>query len=186
MMSLSARHCIKQIKMTLVLLIKRENEMVFVGDYMPYMIVEERESYLHWLTSTILLELIINLKRIFFNSVMLCLDPAGLALFCCMPTTLSSGVALTQACLLFFSFKVVAIDDNLSIDGRLWPQLAGGNSALALAMTLISNLLGILIVSYNIFFVGVLSDNIYRFSEQESCARYYLIYFYSVAFSLLL
>ncbi|KDO47069.1 hypothetical protein CISIN_1g023071mg [Citrus sinensis] len=46
----------------------------------------------------------------------------GLALFSCMPTTLSSGVALTH--------------------------LAGGNSALALAMTIISNLLGIMIVSY--------------------------------------
>ncbi|KAJ4977619.1 hypothetical protein NE237_008399 [Protea cynaroides] len=44
----------------------------------------------------------------------------GLAIFSCMPTTLSSGVALTQ--------------------------LVGGNSALALAMTVISNLLGILIV----------------------------------------
>ncbi|KAH9704535.1 putative sodium/metabolite cotransporter BASS4 [Citrus sinensis] len=44
----------------------------------------------------------------------------GLALFSCMPTTLSSGVALTH--------------------------LAGGNSALALAMTIISNLLGIMIV----------------------------------------
>ncbi|XP_010554509.1 PREDICTED: probable sodium/metabolite cotransporter BASS4, chloroplastic [Tarenaya hassleriana] len=44
----------------------------------------------------------------------------GLAIFSCMPTTLSSGVALTH--------------------------LAGGNSALALAMTLISNLLGILII----------------------------------------
>ncbi|KAJ8754500.1 hypothetical protein K2173_005661 [Erythroxylum novogranatense] len=48
----------------------------------------------------------------------------GLALFCCMPTTLSSGVALTQ--------------------------LAGGNSALALAMTVISNLIGILIVPFSI------------------------------------
>ncbi|RZB86739.1 putative sodium/metabolite cotransporter BASS4, chloroplastic isoform B [Glycine soja] len=46
----------------------------------------------------------------------------GLAIFACMPTTLSSGVALTQ--------------------------LAGGNSALALAMTVISNMLGILINSY--------------------------------------
>ncbi|XP_057742619.1 probable sodium/metabolite cotransporter BASS4, chloroplastic isoform X2 [Arachis stenosperma] len=44
----------------------------------------------------------------------------GLAMFNCMPTTLSSGVALTQ--------------------------LAGGNSALALAMTVISNMLGIFIV----------------------------------------
>ncbi|KAI5078212.1 hypothetical protein GOP47_0005883 [Adiantum capillus-veneris] len=41
----------------------------------------------------------------------------GLALFCCMPTTLSSGVLLTQA--------------------------AGANTALALSLTLISNLLGI-------------------------------------------
>lgn len=48
----------------------------------------------------------------------------GLAIFSCMPTTLSSGVALTR--------------------------LAGGNSALALAMTLISNLLGILIVPFSI------------------------------------
>ncbi|XP_076926729.1 putative sodium/metabolite cotransporter BASS4, chloroplastic [Bidens hawaiensis] len=48
----------------------------------------------------------------------------GLALFCCMPTTLSSGVALTR--------------------------LAGGNSALALAMTVISNLLGILFVPFSI------------------------------------
>ncbi|EES18708.1 hypothetical protein BDA96_09G250700 [Sorghum bicolor] len=44
----------------------------------------------------------------------------GLAIFCCMPTTLSSGVILTQ--------------------------LVGGNSALALAMTVSSNLLGIIIV----------------------------------------
>ncbi|XP_010912271.1 probable sodium/metabolite cotransporter BASS4, chloroplastic isoform X2 [Elaeis guineensis] len=44
----------------------------------------------------------------------------GLAIFCCMPTTLSSGVALTR--------------------------LAAGNAALALAMTVISNLLGIMIV----------------------------------------
>ncbi|CAK7325247.1 unnamed protein product [Dovyalis caffra] len=50
----------------------------------------------------------------------------GLALFCCMPTTLSSGVALTQR----------------SSYAACW-----GNSALALAMTVISNLLGILIVS---------------------------------------
>ncbi|KAK3029255.1 hypothetical protein RJ639_039100 [Escallonia herrerae] len=48
----------------------------------------------------------------------------GLAIFSCMPTTLSSGVALTR--------------------------LAGGNSALALAMTLISSLLGILIVPFTI------------------------------------
>ncbi|MCO5554422.1 hypothetical protein L7F22_007952 [Adiantum nelumboides] len=41
----------------------------------------------------------------------------GLALFCCMPTTLSSGVFLTQE--------------------------AGANTALALSLTLISNLLGI-------------------------------------------
>ncbi|CAN0900586.1 Probable sodium/metabolite cotransporter BASS4, chloroplastic [Linum grandiflorum] len=49
---------------------------------------------------------------------------SGLAIFCCMPTTLSSGVALTQ--------------------------LAGGNSALALAMTVISSLLGILMVPFSI------------------------------------
>ncbi|XP_077241254.1 sodium Bile acid symporter family [Tasmannia lanceolata] len=48
----------------------------------------------------------------------------GLAIFCCMPTTLSSGVALTQ--------------------------LVGGNSALALAMTVMSNLLGILIVPFSL------------------------------------
>ncbi|XP_061376095.1 probable sodium/metabolite cotransporter BASS4, chloroplastic isoform X1 [Gastrolobium bilobum] len=48
----------------------------------------------------------------------------GLAIFSCMPTTLSSGVALTQ--------------------------LAGGNSALALAMTVVSNLLGIFIVPLSI------------------------------------
>ncbi|CAI0544292.1 unnamed protein product [Linum tenue] len=46
----------------------------------------------------------------------------GLALFSCMPTTLSSGVALTQ--------------------------LVGGNSALALTMTVISNLLGIITVPF--------------------------------------
>ncbi|GLT88750.1 hypothetical protein SLE2022_067610 [Rubroshorea leprosula] len=48
----------------------------------------------------------------------------GLAIFSCMPTTLSSGVALTQ--------------------------LAGGNSALALAMTVISNMLGILIIPFSV------------------------------------
>ncbi|KAI3923547.1 hypothetical protein MKW92_028709 [Papaver armeniacum] len=48
----------------------------------------------------------------------------GLAVFSCMPTTLSSGVALTQ--------------------------LAGGNTALALAITVISNLIGILTVPLSI------------------------------------
>ncbi|KAK9735172.1 hypothetical protein RND81_04G188400 [Saponaria officinalis] len=48
----------------------------------------------------------------------------GLAIFACMPTSLSSGVSLTQ--------------------------LAGGNFALALAMTVISNLLGILIVPFTV------------------------------------
>ncbi|XP_039133517.1 probable sodium/metabolite cotransporter BASS4, chloroplastic isoform X4 [Dioscorea cayenensis subsp. rotundata] len=48
----------------------------------------------------------------------------GVAVFCCMPTTLSSGIALTQ--------------------------LAGGNSALALAMTVISNMLGIMIVPFSL------------------------------------
>lgn len=44
----------------------------------------------------------------------------GLAMFCCMPTTLSSGVTLTQ--------------------------LVGGNAALALGLTVASNLLGIITV----------------------------------------
>ncbi|KAJ4793686.1 Sodium/bile acid cotransporter 7 [Rhynchospora pubera] len=44
----------------------------------------------------------------------------GVAIFSCMPTTLSSGVTLTQ--------------------------LVGGNSALALGMTVVSNLLGIIVV----------------------------------------
>ncbi|OVA03572.1 putative sodium bile acid cotransporter [Macleaya cordata] len=48
----------------------------------------------------------------------------GLAIFSCMPTTLSSGVALTQ--------------------------LVGGNSALALAITVISNLFGILTVPFSL------------------------------------
>ncbi|KAK1416568.1 hypothetical protein QVD17_32359 [Tagetes erecta] len=48
----------------------------------------------------------------------------GLALYNCMPTAISSGVALTR--------------------------LAGGNSALALAMTVLSSLLGILIVPFSI------------------------------------
>eukprot|EP00249_Psilotum_nudum_P019430 c27250_g1_i2 orf=365-1657(+) len=48
----------------------------------------------------------------------------GMAIFCCVPTTLSAGVTLTQ--------------------------LAGGNSALALALTLISNLLGVFTVPFMI------------------------------------
>lgn len=48
----------------------------------------------------------------------------GLALFCCVPTTLSSGVSLTQ--------------------------VAGANTALALSLTLISNLLGILTMPFMI------------------------------------
>ncbi|XP_027163949.1 probable sodium/metabolite cotransporter BASS4, chloroplastic isoform X2 [Coffea eugenioides] len=66
----------------------------------------------------------------FFSKVILLLKlqpqefVTGLAIFCCMPTTLSSGIALTR--------------------------LAGGNSALALAMTVISNLLGILIIPFSI------------------------------------
>lgn len=48
----------------------------------------------------------------------------GLALFCCMPTTLSSGVTLSQ--------------------------VAGANTALALSLTLISNLLGILTIPFMI------------------------------------
>ncbi|KAI3987136.1 hypothetical protein MKX01_036926 [Papaver californicum] len=66
----------------------------------------------------------------FFSKVVLQLQLApqefvtGLAVFSCMPTTLSSGVALTQ--------------------------LAGGNTALALAITVISNLIGILTVPLSI------------------------------------
>nr|GEX80247.1 probable sodium/metabolite cotransporter BASS4, chloroplastic [Tanacetum cinerariifolium] len=48
----------------------------------------------------------------------------GLALYNCMPTSISSGVSLAK--------------------------LAGGNSALALAMTVLSNLLGILIVPFSV------------------------------------
>ncbi|KAL8158489.1 hypothetical protein V2J09_000026 [Rumex salicifolius] len=48
----------------------------------------------------------------------------GLAIFSCMPTTLTSGVALTQ--------------------------IVGGNSALALALTVMSNTLGILVVSSSV------------------------------------
>lgn len=48
----------------------------------------------------------------------------GLALYNCMPTAISSGVALTR--------------------------LAGGNSALALALTVLSSLLGIMIVPFSI------------------------------------
>ncbi|CAM8895636.1 unnamed protein product [Rhodiola kirilowii] len=56
----------------------------------------------------------------------------GLAIFCCVPTTLSSGVALTQ--------------------------LVGGNSALALSLTVVSNLFGILTVPFwvsNLLATGV-------------------------------
>uniref|UniRef100_A0A1D1ZJ19 Probable sodium/metabolite cotransporter BASS4, chloroplastic n=1 Tax=Anthurium amnicola TaxID=1678845 RepID=A0A1D1ZJ19_9ARAE len=53
----------------------------------------------------------------------------GLAIFCCMPTTLSSGITLTQ--------------------------LVRGNSALALALTVLSNLLGILLVPFSLSnFIG--------------------------------
>ncbi|KAI7758055.1 hypothetical protein M8C21_017361 [Ambrosia artemisiifolia] len=66
-----------------------------------------------------------NLSRIILQ---LHLQPqefvTGLALFSCMPTTLSSGVALTR--------------------------LAGGNAALALAMTVTSSLLAILILPFSI------------------------------------
>ncbi|CBI28336.3 hypothetical protein VitviT2T_009080 [Vitis vinifera] len=64
----------------------------------------------------------------FFSKIILQIQLApqefvtGLAIFSCMPTTLSSGVALTQ--------------------------LVCGNAALALAMTVMSNLLGILIVPF--------------------------------------
>nr|GEY63405.1 probable sodium/metabolite cotransporter BASS4, chloroplastic [Tanacetum cinerariifolium] len=66
-----------------------------------------------------------NLSRIILQ---LQLQPqefvTGLALFSCMPTTLSSGVALTR--------------------------LAGGNCALALAMTVTSSLLAIMILPFSI------------------------------------
>ncbi|GJR85150.1 probable sodium/metabolite cotransporter BASS4, chloroplastic [Tanacetum coccineum] len=66
-----------------------------------------------------------NLSRIILQ---LQLQPqefvTGLALFSCMPTTLSSGVALTR--------------------------LAGGNCALALAMTVTSSLLAIIILPFSI------------------------------------
>ncbi|KAL9997592.1 putative sodium bile acid cotransporter, sodium/solute symporter superfamily [Helianthus debilis subsp. tardiflorus] len=66
-----------------------------------------------------------NLSRIILQ---LHLQPqefvTGLALFSCMPTTLSSGVALTR--------------------------LAGGNAALALAMTVTSSLLAIIILPFSI------------------------------------
>ncbi|CAI9091342.1 OLC1v1026350C1 [Oldenlandia corymbosa var. corymbosa] len=72
---------------------------------------------------------ILFLTPLFSNVIMLVkLQPqefiTGLAIFSCMPTTLSSGAALTQ--------------------------LAGGNSALALAMTVLSNLLGILVIPFSI------------------------------------
>nr|GEY03797.1 probable sodium/metabolite cotransporter BASS4, chloroplastic [Tanacetum cinerariifolium] len=66
----------------------------------------------------------------FFSRIMLNirLQPqefvTGLALYNCMPTSISSGVSLAK--------------------------LAGGNSALALAMTVLSNLLGILIVPFSV------------------------------------
>lgn len=69
-----------------------------------------------------------------------------------MPTTLSSGVALTQvqSCfplpqkkkeVKYLCFYCIFVFQS---------QLAGGNSALALAMTVISNMLGILAVSFEI------------------------------------
>lgn len=85
-----------------------------------------------------------------------------------MPTTLSTGVALTQVMILllpflrffyfltFFSINFIYIYQYHGVGFYLsFPtlllQLAGGNSALALAMTIISNMLGILIVSHEEF-----------------------------------
>ncbi|KAH0937925.1 hypothetical protein HID58_005386 [Brassica napus] len=68
----------------------------------------------------------------------------GLGIFCCMPTTLSSGVALTH--------------------------LAGGNSALALAVTVASNLLGILTVIWETFkgFANFVDNNRKLFSRMNA------------------
>ncbi|KAE8689251.1 putative sodium/metabolite cotransporter BASS4 [Hibiscus syriacus] len=70
-----------------------------------------------------------------------------------MPTTLSSGVALTQACILLF---IVYTNSLMSLALCLkkalifYTQLAGGNTAIALAMTVVSNMLGILIIPFSI------------------------------------
>lgn len=82
-----------------------------------------------------------------------------------MPTTLSSGVALTQVMIMFLFFLLLLLPyipiNFIYLVSSTWSavsfylsfitlllQLAGGNSALALAMTVTSNLLGILIVSH--------------------------------------
>lgn len=109
------------------------------------------------------------------------LASAGLAIFCCVPTTLTSGVSLTQVwcglhwlslqslcmyvsiyylLLLYIEMTCVLsmicnFPDRIGIDpnenftcGCHW-QLAGANTALALALTVTSNLLGIFTVRIN-------------------------------------
>lgn len=80
-----------------------------------------------------------------------------------MPTTLSSGVSLTQVYYLMFvkyyNFILFAFLFDVICLGQV--QLAGGNFALALAMTVISNLLGILVVSFlNLFYHHVVSHSL--------------------------
>jgi sodium/bile acid cotransporter 7 len=82
----------------------------------------------------------------------------GLAVFCCMPTTLTSGVSLTQVhkCLSRLQTRNkptqattellpgVPSRGYLTVPGRRpLLQAAGGNSALALGMTVSSNLIAI-------------------------------------------
>ncbi|RVW86978.1 putative sodium/metabolite cotransporter BASS4, chloroplastic [Vitis vinifera] len=91
-------------------------------DFMAYAFLHSSLEYVDTFE-----EVSILLLSPFFSKIILQIQLApqefvtGLAIFSCMPTTLSSGVALTQ--------------------------LVCGNAALALAMTVMSNLLGILIVS---------------------------------------
>lgn len=115
-----------------------------------------------------------------------------------MPTTLSSGVALTQVMIMFFSFFSYFYFSSFfrflfSIPISLYIfrvsstcnavcfylnfatsilQLAGANSALALAMTVISNLLGILIVSLE-------SLVIYQSSQFKICFALFCKFFFS-------
>lgn len=62
----------------------------------------------------------------------------GLAVFCCMPTTLSTGVALTQAC--------------------------AGNSAVALLLTVASNLLSVFTIPVALSFVLGVGAGVANFS----------------------
>lgn len=108
--------------------------------------------------------------RVSWNSVF---SLAGLAIFCCVPTTLTSGVSLTQVwhglhwlslqslCMYVSIYYLLLLSmicnfpDRIGIDpnenftcGCHW-QLAGANTALALALTVTSNLLGIFTVRIN-------------------------------------